>query len=85
MQWSLFCALIHSIGVAILTLLFGSIVEKIVKRENHLEDVDYESSMVQKMFAVSSIVSFGGLLMLAYWERSFLGINALMLFLIIFK
>ena len=76
---------INSICVAILTKFFSEIVESIVKRENHSEDADFEDSMIAKTFWMSSFISFGGLLMLAYWDRSFAGTNALMIFLIIFK
>jgi len=71
--------------VAILTQFFASIVEWIVKRENHSEDADYENSMIVKSFTMSSFISFGGLLLLAYWQRHFAAMNALMIFLIIFK
>lgn len=76
---------INSICVAILTQFFSGIVEWIVKRENHSEDAEYEDSMIVKTFTMSSFISFGGLLMIAYWDRSFAGLNALMIFLIIFK
>ena len=81
----LLTAFINAICVAILTKFFSEIVEWIVKRENHSEDADYENSMIVKSFTMSSFISFGGLLMLAYWDRSFGGINALMIFLILFK
>jgi len=81
----LLSAFINAICVAILTQLLSSIVEKIVKRENHLENAKYENSMIKKTFVVSSVISFGGLLMFAYWDRSFAGMNALMICLIIFK
>ena len=34
---------------------------------------------------MSSFISFGGLMLAAYWERSFWRVNLLMMFLIIFK
>ena len=83
--WMLLTVFINSICVAILTKFFSEIVESIVKPENHSEDADFEDSMIAKTFWMSSFISFGGLLMLAYWDRSFAGINALMIFLIIFK
>ena len=83
--WGILTVFLNSICVAILTKFFSSIVENIVRRENHSEDADYENSMITKSFIMSSIISFGGLLLLAYWERSFFLINLLMIFLILFK
>lgn len=83
--WMLLTVFINSICVAILTQFFSGIVEWIVKRENHSEDAEYEDSMIVKTFTMSSFISFGGLMMTAYWDRSFAGLNALMIFLIIFK
>lgn len=83
--WLVFTVFLNSICVAILTKFFTSIVEHIVKRENHGEDADYENSMITKSFIMSSIISFGGLMLLAFWERSFYLLNLLMIFLILFK
>ena len=63
----LLAAFLNAIAVAILTQFFAEIVEWIVKKENHSEDADYENSMIVKSFTMSSFISFGGLLMLAYW------------------
>lgn len=41
--------------------------------------------MINKSMIVSSFISFGGLFLLAYWERSIQLCNILMIFLIIFK
>ena len=41
--------------------------------------------MISKSLIVSSFISFGGLFLAAYWERSFWRVNLLMMFLIIFK
>ena len=56
-----------------------------MERENHGEDSTYENSMITKSLIVSSAISFGGLFLLAYWERSIVLMNMLMIFLIVFK
>ena len=83
--WLVFTVFIKAVIVAILTKFFSSIVEYIVKRENHGEDSDYENSMITKSFIVSSCICFSGLMLLAFWERSFSLVNLLMIFLILFK
>ena len=76
---------LNSICVTILTKFFSSIVEYIVKRENHGEDSAFENSMIQKSFTMSCFISFSGLILLAYWQTSFFLVNLLMIFLIFFK
>lgn len=83
--WFTFAIFINAVIVAILTKFFSSIVEYIVNRENHAEDSTFENSMINKSMFVSSFISFGGLFLLAYWERSIQLCNILMIFLIIFK
>lgn len=65
--WMLLTVFINAIAVAILTQFFAEIVKWIVTRENHSEDADFENSMIVKSFTMSSFISFGGLMMLAYW------------------
>ncbi len=83
--WALMTVFLNSIAVAILTKFFSSIVTYIVERENHGEDSTYENSMITKSLIVSSMISFSGLFLLAYWERSMVHMNMLMIFLIVFK
>ncbi len=83
--WFILSVFLNSIAVAILTKFFNTIVTYIVQRENHGEDSTYENSMITKSLVVSSAISFGGLFLLAYWERSIVQMNMLMIFLIIFK
>jgi len=41
--------------------------------------------LIGKSLIVSSFISFGGLMLAAYWERSFWRVNLLMIFLLLFK
>ena len=61
------------------------VVEFVVERENHGSDEDYEESLIGKSIIVSSLLSFSGLMLAAYMERSFTHLNLLMIFLIFFK
>ena len=83
--WIMFTVFLNAVSVAILTKFFHSIVEYIVNRENHGEDSEFENSMITKSFISSCFISFGGLLLLAYWQQSFFLLNLLMIFLIFFK
>ena len=83
--WTTFSVFLNAVIVAILTKFFASLVETVVDRENHGEDSDHENSMITKSFICSCFISFGGLMLLAYWEQSFYLLNLLMIFLIIFK
>ena len=83
--WLAFSVFVNSICATVLTQFFSSIVEYIVKRENHGTDSDFEASMISKSFSISCLISYGGLMLLAYWERSFMLVNLLMFFLIFFK
>ena len=83
--WIVFTVFLNAIVVAILTKFYSSVVEYIVERENHPSDQQHEASLINKSLIVSSFISFGGLMLAAYWERSFWRVNLLMIFLIIFK
>ena len=83
--WITFTVFLNSIVVAILSKFFSSVVQYIVDRENHGQDQAHEESLIKKSLIVSSFISFGGLILAAYWERSFWRVNLLMMFLIIFK
>jgi len=83
--WITFTVFLNSIVVAILSKFFSSVVQYIVDRENHGQDQAHEESLIKKSLIVSSFISFGGLILAAYWERSFWRVNLLMIFLIIFK
>ncbi len=85
MWWEFFSVFLNSILVAIQTKFFFGVVEYIVNRENHGSDEEFENSMINKSFVVSSFVCFGGLMLLAYWKQSFFLMTGLMIFLIIFK
>ena len=83
--WNCFSVFVNAIAATILTQFFATVVEYIVKKENHGTDIDFEDSMINKSFTISCLISYGGLMLLAFWERSFMLVNLLMIFLIFFK
>lgn len=83
--WIVFTIFLNAIVVAILTKFYYPVILYIVVRENHGADAAHEESLINKSLIVSSFISFGGLMLSAYWERSFWRVNLLMIFLIIFK
>ena len=66
--WTYLCVLIYSIIVTVVNAFISPIAEYIVNKLNIGQDSEYEQTMTQYIFSISSLYAYSGLFVLAYYE-----------------